>query len=678
MYKSKRIYLYIIGFVLFWANAVHGQVRPNLPNSQTGVGYDSQGRPIKKSTDSLSLKHRDANEDSITISFKYFDSSRINFLDSSINDFRRRYPVPYTYNDLGNFGTATYPLLFTPNMKPGWDAGFHAFDPYMYKLEETKFYTTTRPYTDLAYMIGSKAEQMINLTHTQNRGSNFNFTFDYRFINSPGTYRNQNTSHSNIRVNAFYQSNNKRYGAYLIYILNSIKSSENGGLIDEKRLDSLTRGDPFELLSRLGNRAAGISRNFFNTNVATGNQYNTSTIFFRHYYDLGSKDSLVTDSVTYKLFYPRLRLQHTFSFTKYQYSFRDYVPTSSNYSAYFNYYNPLDTVLFKDVWQDFTNEFSLLTFPEKKNLNQFLKLGAAFQFLKGQFDTSARSQFSNTYLVGEYRNRTRNQKWDIEANGRFYITGSYVGDYAAYISLKRILGKKIGSLEVGFQNVNRTPSYLFENRTSFPVTLQQDLKKENTTRIFANLYLAALKLQLSGNYYLVSNYTYFDNFFNPQQEGALFNMLQLSGEKKFRLSRFFNWYAQLHVQQATGNPPVAFPSVLTRNRLAFEGNFFTNLFLSTGVEIRYYTSFKPYNYSPFTGQFFYQDTYSVSNRPDVDLFFHFRIKSFKSFVRLENVNSFSLGSGTSGAGFNKPNFTVQHYPGRAMWLRFGFWWGFVN
>ncbi len=678
MYNRKGIlFLFmLIAFGLSFKSVHAQQPTLTLPGAnQSQVTYDNQGRPIKRQKDSLTLKHRDQFEDSITINFKYFDSSRIHRLDSSISDFRSKYPLPYTYNDLGNYGTAGYSLLFKPYMKPGWDPGFHAFDIYQFTLEGTRFFQTTRPYTELAYLLGSKSEQMINLLHTQNRQSNFNFAFEYRFLNTPGTYRSQNTSHNNIRFNSFYQTSNKRYGIYFIFISNNLKSSENGGVVDEKKLDSLQLGDPYELQTRIGN-GNGNSRNFFNTNIVTGTQYKNNTIFFRHYYDLGKKDSLVTDSITYKLFYPRLRLQHTFSYTNSQYIFQDYLPVPASYVAFFNYYNASDSVRFKDTWKNMTNELSILTFPEKNNLNQFLKLGIVFQSLKGQFDTIRDASLSNIYVTGEYRNRTRNQKWDVLANAQLYVGGNYIGDYSAYISLSRSLGKRVGTLEAGFQNVNRTPSYIYDNPTSFPVVMQGSFNKENTTRIFANLYLPTLQLKLTGNYYIVSNYSYFNNFFEPAQESTLFNVLQLGGEKKFRLSRLFNWYTELYLQQPAGNPPVNLPNILTRNRIALEGNFYKNLFLSTGFEVRYYTPFKPATYSPFVGQFFYQNDYKTANRPDIDVYLNFRIKSFKAFVRLENLNTLNL-QGTN-VGFTHPNFSGDHYPGRGLWFRFGFWWSFVN
>src|SRR6202035_2447228 len=136
-------------------------------------------------------------EDSITINYRFLDSSRLRKIDSSVIDFYKRYPLPGTYIDLGNFGTAAKNLVFNPQMSPGWDPGWHAYDIYAFTADETRFYTTTRPYSELGYLLGSHSEQMINLIHTQNIKPNWNFALQYQLINSPGTFQNQNTNHNN-------------------------------------------------------------------------------------------------------------------------------------------------------------------------------------------------------------------------------------------------------------------------------------------------------------------------------------------------------------------------------------------------------------------------------------------------------------------------------------------------
>ena len=96
-----------------------------------------------------SLEKRNPLQDSITINFRYLDSSRMQKFDSSIYDFTKKYPAPWTNYHLGNIGNASRSMVFSPLMKPGFDPGFHAYDVYNFNDYETRFYNTTRPYSEL-------------------------------------------------------------------------------------------------------------------------------------------------------------------------------------------------------------------------------------------------------------------------------------------------------------------------------------------------------------------------------------------------------------------------------------------------------------------------------------------------------------------------------------------------
>ena len=122
--------------------------------SSTGMTVDDRGRPIKRETKSDSLQHRDAFADSITIYYRYFDSTRNRVIDSSITDFYARNPLAANYHTLGNYGSAAQSYLFSPNQKIGFDEGLHQYDAYKFTLENTKFYQTTRPYSELVYLLG--------------------------------------------------------------------------------------------------------------------------------------------------------------------------------------------------------------------------------------------------------------------------------------------------------------------------------------------------------------------------------------------------------------------------------------------------------------------------------------------------------------------------------------------
>lgn len=181
----------------------------------------------------------------------------------------------------------------------------------------------------------------------------------------------------------------------------------------------------------------------FSVQTNTGNKYHEFTFLLRSQYDLGKKDSIVSDSTVIPLFYPRVRFEHTLQLDKNKYTFNDFIGDSLYYKMYYDtsLSGPLDTFLLQDRWKIFSNDFSIYQFPDAKNLNQFIKLGVLFQHISGEL-SSGNETFLNTAGHAEYRNKTRNQQWEIEANGKLFFTGFNAGDYQAHISLQRLLGKK--------------------------------------------------------------------------------------------------------------------------------------------------------------------------------------------------------------------------------------------
>lgn len=644
----------------------------NLRNLGGGGGGGTGG------SDSIKFEHRDPFLDSVSIRFKYIDSVRSYSFDSSLIDYYNRVSLKPEYVWLGNNGRPVSSLLFNPFMKPGWDAGFHVLDPYALSTETTRFYNTTRPFTELDYQIGSGSEQLIQVLHTQNIKRNWNFAFQFRLLNAPGFFKSESGNHSNLRFNTYYQSPNKRYGIYLIALKNSLQSAENGGIVSDTFMTSKSGvyNSRFNIPVNL-TAGSSLSSDLFNTALKTGTKYNQLKLLIRQQYDFGKKDSLVTDSSVIKLFYPRFRIEHTLQYNTYKYLFQNISPDSAFLDKNYNItgIDISDTILFRDEWKEIVNDFSIYQFPDIRNQEQFLKLGAGLQNLSRKSIDTTNDNLYNILVHAEYRNRTKNKKWDIEAHGQLYLSGFNAGDYSAYISLERVIGKKLGALQVGFQNVNRTPSYIFRNNSSFPVTIPVNgTNKENITHLFGTLRLPLLKMDLSGHYYFVTNYTYLKNFYEAEQQSSPFNVLLVKASKDFQLSRHWHWYTDVVVQKTAGNTPVNIPLLYTRNRLVFQGRFFKNLVIATGLDTRFYTAYTPDNYSPLTGQFFPQDSIKIYNKPDIAAFLHFRIRSFTSYVRLENLNTVDF----DGFTFTKNNYAAYLYPYEGLIFRVGIFWNFVN
>ena len=644
------------------------------------VGKSSGTSDTSKSdrNNSLGFEHRDDKKDSLTISYRFIDSVRNMHMDSSINDFDKYFSIPSKYQYLGNNGAAAYPIIYQPNLKPGWDAGFHALDVYRFKLEETKFYKTTKPLTQLGYMLASGKEQMIKVLHTQNPRPNWNFGFDYRLITAPGFFVTQNTNHKSYRLFSTYQGKRKRYAMNVVIVGNSLKNSENGGMKYDNLLSNPNNKKRFSIPVILGG-ALAYATNPFNTTINTGNIYKDFTFFLRQTYDIGKKDSIiVNDSTTDYMFYPKLRLQHSFSYTTNNYLYKDSKADPIIYKSWY------DTTLSSSVanftvqekWSIVSNDFSLLQFPDTKNAAEFLLAGARIENIKGTFFRDSGTQTKTLYNLvvhGEYRNKTRNKLWDVLAKGEFYLNGFNSGDYSAYATIGRYLNKKLGDVRLYFTNVNRTPSFIYDNLSSFNFKNTTIAKKENIISFGADATNPFISLGFKNH--LITNLAYFTDYHHTAQSNKVINLLQLYANKKIKISKRLNWYSDVVLQQIDGSAPVKVPLFFTRNRFAYEGVFYKNLVLSTGIELRYYSAYQAYNYSPLTGQFFAQDTFKLNNRPDVTAFFHFRIKSFTAYIRSENLNTVSF---LNGFGFTNNNFAAPHYVTPGMLIRFGVLWNFVN
>lgn len=639
--------------------------------------FNSMGRGGGKD----SLQHR--KDDTISISFRFLDSSRLQKIDSEVYNFYLRYPLPPTYVDFGNIGTASHDLIFNPFMKPGWDGGWHAFDPYVFTVDQTRFYNTTKPYSELDYLLGSSAEQMINLVHTQNITRNWNAFFQYRLINSPGTFGNQNTNHNNYRFSSWYQSNNKRYQAFLMMLGSKLESAESGGIQNNADLDSNAFANRYTIPTNIGpSQAYNNVNNLFGGGAAipTGTFYTTGTFMLRQQYDIiGLKDSLVTDSVVIPLFYPKFRAEQTISYSTYHQTFVDQVPDTGYYTKNLNFISTPDTIRLSDLWHNLTNDFSLYSFPDSKNPQQFLKAGISFQTMDGTYNAGKRSLY-NLFVHGEYRNKTRNKKWDVEAFGNFYINGFNAGDYNAYISLKRQISKNLGFLQVGFENVNRTLSMAWTQESSFGFGVPNGFfNKENVVHLFGSIDQPKLGLTLSGNYYLLTNYPYFKNYYIAAQDVSPFNVLIVSADKRLALTRHLIVRVLAVLQKEAGNSPVNIPVFVTHGQIGYEGKLgFRNLVIAFGLEFRYFTPYQADAYSPVVGQFFTQNQTTIAEKlPDINAYINFRIRSFVAYFRTENLNTAQVSPAT-GFGFTNNNFVAPSYPYAGLKIRLGIYWSFVN
>ena len=263
-----------------------------------------------------------------------------------------------------------------------------------------------------------------------------------------------------------------------------------------------------------------------------------------------------------------------------------------------------------------------------------------------------------------------------------HLNGLNAGDYNASVSLERYVSRQIGYLQVGFQNVNRTLSSVFDPVNPFYTdTLKnQRFSKENTANLFASLDDPLHHFKLTGSYYLMSNYGYFTNYF---QAAAAIHLIQPSADTSCKSSLPCNGPLEMAddvrcCSRRRGSSPVHVPLIVSFNQIGYDGNLgYRYLNISFGMELRYISGYKADGYAPLSGQFFTQsDTTIRQHLPDITPYVNLRIRSFTAYLRMENLNTMQFGP--NGFGFTNNNFIAPNYPSPGLLIRFGFFWGFVN
>lgn len=638
----------------------------------------AQQNSFQTTTNPLTPKHNDSTsktntnkwrDEQTVISYKKFGSQIKLHPDTSLHTFHERMFTQEWNYDLGNSGSPIKNLLFTPEYRVDPSLGYHVFDAYRFDVDSARFYNTTRPYTSFGYQLGSKAEQMAQVLHTQNIKPNWNVAVQYRKINSPGYYKIQRTNHDFGNLTTNYQSKNQHYELKGVFVYNHVQNDENGGIATDSFLTNSSFTDRKTIPVLFQNDVYSTTRSA----VTTFNR--DFSFLIVHGYSFGKTDTLYNADSTHYSFrlHPKFGITHRFQLGSEKYQYKDVRPDSLRYVDFFNqgFYDK-DSVFTQQKWFFITNELLLNGFLGKTNRQMVFNLGVGNRFdrfrTQDGIDGDRNDQISN-YLTGEIKKEAfTEQQWFYTANAKFFFTGTAAGNFMLHADGGKEISKQIGALTVGFeQRLGNAPyNYTIYQNQYFLET--KSYNKESTTQIFAKVANEPLKLSIGFNNYVISNYIYLNQQQQFDQYATPFNISQLSLKKVFKLGI---WVLdnELVYQQKTGNAPVNIPTLLGKNQLSIETYLFNNaLKVATGIDLRWHTSYDPSGYSSLFNRFYYQNSYHVINAPATSLFFNFKIKNFRAYVMGDQLQALFTKNIISTAGYPSPNAMI----------RFGFDWVMIN
>ena len=601
--------------------------------------------------------------------FQKLNSQLKYYPDTSLGSFHRRSFLYPWYSNTGNSGSPVINRFFTPEYRTGPTLGYHTFDPYRFILDSQNYYNTTRPYSQFAYQLGSKAEQQISLLHTQNIKPYWNFSAQYRKINSPGFFKGQRTTTDNAALTTNYSSPDQHYNLNLSVVYNKEQNDENGGIVS----DSFLALDDYNNRQVIPVRFQDVSYSNRRSPVTT--VMRDAGLLLQHSYTVGKADTSYNEDSTqyfYKLI-PRFRITHRLQTESQKYQFKDLRPDSSNYTGIFEYgFREEDSVFMVQKWFYVDNTLLLNGFvgKEGKQLEVNAGIGIRADRFTTEYVTGENvNSFVSNYLQGSIRKEALQEKqWSYEGFARFYFTGQAAGNFLVNASIGKDISGKLGSINLGFQQeLNNAPYNYTIYRNAF-YSRERSYDKESITRIFATWNNSAWKLSAGVRNYLVANYIYINQQQEFDQYASAFNITQFWLNKRFRMG-IVVLDNELVYQQKTAGAPVNVPALMGRHKLSIETMAFKKaLQLATGIDVLYHTPYESAGYSPFFNRFYYQDAVTITNYPEVALFFNFKVKNFRAYIMADQLQQF----------FAENNITAPNYPMQNFMIRFGFNWVMIN
>lgn len=204
-----------------------------------GIPLTANNTPQKDTTNRTNKI--DWHNEKVRINIYNENSAKEVFLDTSLYSIHERRTSKDFWRDLGNEGSTSYPLFFTPLYEEaGPSLGYHAFDLYRLFPSQLYFYNVNKPYTDFGYQLGSKLEQFVNVLHTQNARPYLNFAVQYQKLLSTGFYQLQRTNQDHVSLSSHYQSRGLHYELYGAFVYNKEQQDENGGILSYDYLNDLS------------------------------------------------------------------------------------------------------------------------------------------------------------------------------------------------------------------------------------------------------------------------------------------------------------------------------------------------------------------------------------------------------------------------------------------------------
>ncbi|MBC8081755.1 MAG: hypothetical protein H7Z21_00965 [Hymenobacter sp.] len=590
-------------------------------------------------------------------------------IDTTLTTFpqaRNWYHDSTFFQDLGHVGTAARPLLWHPNTQLGTRLGRNAFDRYARDPATIPYYDSKSPYTFFRFIQGGSGEQVFELSYTRSINKNASVGVAYERFAANRIYTTNNrqglVEHSNVLLFARFQSTDERYHALFNYSNVRHRSVEPGGI----RYQPAT-----------GNRVADtIPAQLFGYGEELPRLTEAANTEHRDGFRLVQ---------TYRLLGRGLTAYHILDYRRQMNRFQDTrLPALSS----------ADTVYFR-------------LYPEARLSRTATDDRAELQQVENTVGVLGRTETVDYRLYGRYRSASLS-------------TGQRVGDPGALVSLTPVTtygdvfvggtanfrykifaietageycfpdeyflrgAARLGPLTGEVLSASYSPTLTQQQfngnhyrwgtdfditKTAYNGTLAFDNTKVNQLTVRIDQTLGRQRLEASAAVVNLTSLVYYNEYGEPAQAGQARQLLTVSARHRFHVGNFF-FDNQAHAVRGGNVAELRIPGLLTNSKVYYQGYVFRKaLFGQVGAEVYYQATWRPYDYSPSTQQFYVQNYFKAGNFAVADVFLTGDIRTVAVFLKVAYVNQGLLRDGY---------FVTPYYTGLPRRFTLGIRWQFFD
>lgn len=579
--------------------------------------------------------------------------SKFHLLDSSLFEIQRYNVLLKNNNFYAINGHATLParnLFYNPFFTNGLEYTKTNYDGLYYNNSEVEFIHTYYPVTLVKAVVGSKKEQVIDLLHSQQINPEINIGFKINALRTEGFYQKQQANTISFQAFNSYISSKGNYRSFFSYSYNRLTTLLNGGLVPDS-----SNSFKYEMLN---DKALIPVHLHYAKQMLYGSDVYTKQII--------SLDHQLNHAELRNFNQKSAALNKLVIYGRYREYFRNYEDRMEDSTYYHNFY--FTTQDFKDKLKDQHTkvEIQLINTVGNKAVNDYLgyEVTGGIENLDINVNQKKRnflSAYTGLLLSKNFRNIS------LSTQGKYFFSGFNQGNYQALASITSHQNEPIKwQFSIGGNKILPQQIYNFYYSNNFI----WDHSFQPITNMIANV---ELNHTLAGNIFLqynsIKNYVLLNNQALPQQLSQTINLWQLKYNKKFNIGILCIAPEVLLQFENSTMKYLALPEFYTKTSMYVNHRIFKGkLWYQFGADVYWLNSYKPYSYMAASNMYFYQNTFSTSGLPLINLFLNFKIKAVQAFATVEQLSSV----------LSAPYFFTPYYAMPGLTFKLGINWLFIN